>query len=138
MNDGERLVADIDGNLKRRAKADPRPIREIVEASLRREFATGESAAIERRIEEKEDRIQTLNREINERKRERATEEEELNRLRSILDDFEGRKYDRLEEAAEKLEGVDLEPDNPGVKNWANKLGMSPQELVSELQQMRD
>lgn len=135
MSDTEhtRLVAEIEQNLKRRAKADPRSIKEIVEASLRREFATGESAAVERRIEEKEDRIQTLNREINERKRERAKEKEELNRLQSMLDDYEGRKYDRLDEARDELEGTPMEPNNPAIKNWASKIGMTPQELVHEL-----
>ena len=136
MGDTERLVADIDENLKRRARADPRSIREIVEASLQREFATGEAAAVERRIDEKEQRIQTLQREINDRQRELAEEREELNRLESMLDDFEGRRYDRLEEAAENLRGATLEPSNPGVKNWAGKLGMAPQELVNELEEL--
>ena len=136
MSDNERIVAEVNENLKRRAKADPRAIRDIVEAALEREFSTGEAAAVERRIDEKEQRIQTLNREINERKRELAEEQEELNRLESMLDDFEGRRYDRLEEAAENLQGVNLEPSNPGIKNWAGKLGMTPHELVNELEEL--
>jgi len=136
MSETERLVAEIDENLKRRARADPRSIREIVEASLQREFSTGESAAIERRMDEKEQRIQTLQREINDRQRELAKEKEEFNRLESMLDDFEGRRYDRLEEAAENLQGATIEPSNLGVKNWAGKLGMAPQELVNELEKL--
>jgi len=129
----ERLVAEIDKPLKERAKADPRSIKEIVESSLEREFSTAATAAVERRIDEKESRITALTREINERKRERADEKDELERLRRQLESHEERTHSRLEEARETLEDVPREPDNPAIKNWADDLGMTPAELLEEL-----
>jgi len=85
MSDEERLVAEIDSDLKQLVKADPRSIKQIVTASLEREFSTSETAAIERRIDETKQRIQTLEREINDRKRELAQEKDELARLENQL-----------------------------------------------------
>ena len=140
MSDGEereRLVAEVDGSLKRRAKADPRPIREVVEASLQREFSTGKAAAVERRIDEQRQRIQTLEREINERERELAQEREELERYEQMLQEFQERNDGLIEEANDALEGTPLEPDNPAVKNWAEEIGIPPTELVHELEERR-
>jgi len=129
----ERLVADVDSNLKSRAKADPRSIKEIVNQALEREFSTAETAAVERRIDEKETRITNLQREINEREREMAKVQDELGRLRQQLENYTDHRQDQLDEARDALEGVDADPENPAVKNWAGKLGMTPVELVEEL-----
>lgn len=138
MSDEKRLVADIDERLKQRAKADPRPIKEIVEESLRREFMAGDNAAVERRIEETEQRIQNLKREINERKRELAKHQERLERYKSKLEEFDEYKYDQLGGAIEALENVPKDPDNPGVKNWADKIGITPEELLEEIEKHTD
>lgn len=39
-----------------------------------------------------------------------------------------------LDEAREHLENVPLEPANPAVKNWAEKVGMTPSELIEQLE----
>lgn len=132
-DDTERLVADIDPDLKARAKADPRPIREIVESSLQREFSTGASAAVERRIDEKRQRINMLERERNERDREIAAERDELERLESRLKTFDDSEDDRLQEARDALEKTPKDPENPAIKKWASKLAMTPEELINEL-----
>lgn len=134
MSEGtSRLVAEIDGTLKDRAKADPRTIKEIVEASLQREFSTAETAAVERRIDERKQRIQTLEREINERKRELAEERDELARLESQLEHHENGVSAQLAEARKALEGTPKEPENPAIQKWAQDLGMTPDELLEEL-----
>jgi len=133
MSDEERLVADVDGDIKARAKADPRSIKEIVNHALEREFSTTETAAVERRIDEKRQRIQTLEREINERERELAKEQDDLARLERQLESYTDHRQDRIDKARDALEGVDPKPDNPAVENWAEKLGMTPGELVEEL-----
>jgi len=134
MNDDEeRLVAMIETELKERAKADPRTIKEIVNEALEREFSTAETAAVERRIDEKQQRIQTLEREINDRKRELAQEEDDLERLTRQLTNYKAHKNNQLEEAREALDDVAREVDNPGIKNWAGKLGMTPNELLERL-----
>jgi chromosome segregation ATPase len=132
-NDEERLVADIDSQLKALAKADPRDIKEIVESALDREFSTSETAAIERRIDEKRQRITTIESEINERKRELAEERDELSRLEQQLDNYRSEKEQRLEEARSTLSDTPKEPDNPAIKRWANDLGMTPGELIDKL-----
>ena len=131
----ERLVAEINAALKERAKADPRTIKEVVESALEREFATAKTAAVERRIEEKEQRIQTLKREINERERELAHEKDEKSRLETQLEEYGTAQEQKLQEARETLKKVPKEPDNPAIKNWAKELGMTPEALIDELEE---
>lgn len=131
-DDTERVVAEIDAKLKERLKSDPRTIREIVEASLRSEFATAPTAAIERRIEEREERIQTLEHEINEREREIADERQRLERLESLLEDHDGRDQ-QLEAARDALSDTPREPDNPAIQRWADRVGITPTELIDRL-----
>ncbi len=132
-DDTERLVADIDEGLKARAKADPRTIREIVESALQREFMTGATAAVERRLEEKRSRKTQLEQERNERERELAEVEDDIQRLQRQLETHEEKHEQELREARDALEHVPREADNPAVKNWADKLGMTPNELLKEL-----
>jgi septal ring factor EnvC (AmiA/AmiB activator) len=134
MSDEERLVAEIDADLKQLAKADPRSIRDIVESSLEREFATGATAAVERRIDEKRQRIQTLQREINDRKRELAEERDALERLEQQLESYEGDKADEVQKALDALAETPADPDNPAVKTWAAKVGMTPDRLADKLE----
>lgn len=133
-DDTERLVAEIDEDLKARAKADPRTIREIVESSLQREFATGANAAVERRLEEKMARRTQVEQERNERKRELAQLDDDIERLQSQLETHEEKQRQEIQAAREALEHVPKEPDNPAVENWADKLGMTPTELLKELE----
>ena len=103
----ERLVAEIDPDLKARAKADPRTIREIVESALSREFMTGATAAVERRIEEKQSRINQLRQERNERDRELAAEKDELERLQTQLEAHKNSVNADLQEAFDVLEKLE-------------------------------
>jgi len=135
-DDEERLVANVNKDLKRRAKADPRSIKDIVESSLEREFSTGATAAVERRIDEKEARITNLTREINDRERDRAEEQDALERLKEQLEAYQGEESEqesRLEDAREALKRTPRDPDNPAIESWAKKLQMTPQELLNEL-----
>lgn len=133
MSDEERLVAEIDGELKGLVKADPRTIREIVESSLQREFQTSENAAIRRRIDEQRQRITTLEREINDREAELARAKDELERLESILERNESKEDAQLAEAREALEKTPKDPTNPAIQKWADDLGKTPEELINEL-----
>jgi len=138
--DTERLVADIPADLKELVKADPRTIREIVVSSLQREFQTKSTAAVERRIDEKRSRINQLETEKNERKREIAKEQDELERLQQVL---EQNRTEQSETEAEAIEALgELPPrkltsDNEAVKNWANKTGLSRQRLIEKVEDSR-
>lgn len=136
--DTERLVAEIDADLKDRAKADPRTIREIVESALSREFMTGNTAAVERRIEEKQTRINQLRKERNERDRELAAEKDELERLQNQLQAHEEGQNAQLQEAIDTLGRINADQrtaTNPAVQTQADKLGMTPEELLHEFDQ---
>jgi len=138
--DTERLVADIPADLKELVKADPRTIREIVVSSLQREFQTKSTAAVERRMDEKRSRINQLETEKNERKREIAKEQDELERLQRVL---EQNRTEQSETEAEAIEALgELPPrkltsDNEAVKNWANKTGLSRQRLIEKVEDSR-
>lgn len=136
-DDVERLVAEIDADLKKMAKADPRTIRDIVESALSREFQTGKTAAVERRIEEKHSRLNQLQQERNEREREIAEVKDELERLETTLQRAKDKQTDELGEAVEavsKIPDSRLTEDNPAVENWASKVGVTPAELIAEVE----
>lgn len=71
-----------------------------------------EVAGMESRLESKTDRLENL----------KAQQESEAEKRERILED-----------AKEALDGANLVPDNPAVKNWAEKLDMMPEELIEEL-----
>jgi len=134
----ERLVAEIDGELKELVKSDPRTIKEIVESSLNREFQTSENAAIQRRLDEKKQRETTLQREINERQAELAEVQDEIGRLESLLERQEQQQDSRLSDAVNALSNKPpsvLQPDSQPVQYWADELAMSPEELVAKIKE---
>jgi DNA anti-recombination protein RmuC len=83
-------------------------------ARFRREQLEQELNSVTRREDEIRNELETLNEQI--------TQEQQ-------------RKQEKLEDAKEAIGGMDLAADNPAVKNWAEKVGMSPQELLEELDQ---
>lgn len=81
-------------------------------ARFRREQLESELNTVKRRKEEIADELEYLNEQI--------TQEQE-------------RKQERLEEAKEALGGQSLGVDNAAVKNWAEKVDMTPEELLEAL-----
>ena len=78
---------------------------------------------------------------IEQLKREKATHQsqiegidEQLAELQDKVDRDEEKREVRLEEAKANLDDVPADPTNPAVQTWSEKLDMSPQELVSELE----
>lgn len=78
---------------------------------------------------------------IEQLKREKATLEsqmdgidEQLAELEDKVDRTEEKREVRLDEAKANLDDVPADPTNPAVQTWSEKLDMSPQELVSELE----
>lgn len=132
-DDKKRLVVEVESELKDRAKADPRTIREVVESALKREYMTGACAGVERRIEEKQARINQLERERNERDRELAQERDELERLQSQLDAHEEAVSAALKEAFNVVDRLDADrrhTTNPAIEKRAENVGMTPEEFL--------
>lgn len=49
------------------------------------------------------------------------------------LEDVEEQGNPTIEEARRTLEGAPPDPDNPAIKNWASKAGITPEALIEEL-----
>lgn len=74
-------------------------------------------------------------------KRERATLETQLEGIQEQLEALDDRverseekREVKLDEAKQKLKDAPPDPTNPAIQSWSDKLGMSPQELASELE----
>jgi len=132
----ERLVAEIPQELKDLVDADSRNNKEIVISALWGEFGGERVGALERRIEEKKNRISIIESERNERGRELDELKEQLEKLKRSKDQLEETTPD-IEEVAGELEGVPLEVGNPAIKNWAGKLNMTQKDLIAELERVQ-
>lgn len=86
-----------------------------------------ETAGIDLQIVQKE-------RELKERKRDVERLERDLQELRELKAGINKKKDAKLSEAREALEDTPKEVENGAIQNWASDLGMTPQQLVDELQ----
>lgn len=130
------LSGRVPEELKRLVDADERDNQDVLRAALWREFGGERLAPIERRIEEKKDRIGMIERERNERNRELGEKKEELKSLRRKKEEMENAKeqqQEQLQDVVERLADAPRDPENPAIKHNANKLNMTPEELIDEL-----
>jgi len=131
------LSARVPTELKDMVDADPRTNQEVVEAALWGEFGGPRLSALERQKEELLRRRQQLEHERNERDREIDRVDNELSKVTAKIEkqrDKQERKEQRLDDVADILEGVPLDPDNPAVQTQAKKLDLTPDELITKLQ----
>jgi len=119
--------------LKQLVDADPRDNQEVLRAALWREMGGERMASLDRRIEEKKNRIGMIEREKNERERELQEEQDELEALEKKREKMEEQESELMQDVKEKLENVTLEPDNPGVQAQAERVDMEPTELIEEI-----
>lgn len=77
---------------------------------------------------------------LKQKKRELDTAKAEVERLETDVEELETviagrekRKDAKIDEAREVLRDVEKDPENPGIKNWAEKLGLRPEELIELL-----
>jgi len=143
MSDGDRVMMSgrVPEELKRLVDADQRDNQEVLEAALWREFGGQRKGAVERRIEEQKRKISLIESERNERERELEDERQTLEALKEKHDAIEQRQeseQEMLQEAIEKCEGLSRDPENPGIKEQARKIGMTPEEFVDELPERDD
>ena len=62
------------------------------------------------------------------------TIQSEKERLREQLETSEKKAKVELEQAKDALQDTPKEPTNPAIQNWASDLGMTPQELIEQLE----
>lgn len=131
-NNRQMLSARVPPELKQLVDADSRKNQDVVEAALWREFGGERKAAIERRIDEKENRISIYKREKREREREIEQEKGELEALRAKaekIDDTQGGLRDHW---YNKVRQVPKDPDHPLVQDAAEELDMTPETVLTE------
>lgn len=119
--------------LKQLVDADPRDNQEVLRAALWREMGGERMASLDRRIEEKKNRISMIEREKNERERELQEEQDELDALVAKRENMKEQESELMQDVREKLENVPLDPDNPGVQAQAKRVDMEPAELIEEI-----
>lgn len=78
-------------------------------------------------------RRQQLQSELNTVESRKEEIENELDLINKQVQKEEARKQEMLAEAKHKLSDIPHSPDNPAVENWAEKLDMTPEELIEEL-----
>jgi len=99
-------------------------LRELVKADMRDD--SGNLVGLQMQIETLEQQAQS-HAEKEEMFQQRAEE------LKEVLDQSKENTQRGLQEAKENLTGVDRDPTNPAIQRWAEKIGMSPEQLCEEL-----
>ena len=79
-------------------------------------------------------RIDQLESELNELQAREEQKRRELQNLKEIDEEKTAEQKQALSEAKEALQDTPKEPDNPAIQNWAQDLGMTPEELIDELE----
>lgn len=77
--------------------------------------------------------IQQLRSEIEAERSKVESKEQRLERLLEEQEEQSHQKQAELSEAKEALENAPRDPTNPAIKNWADQLGMTPKQLIDEL-----
>jgi len=134
MTDKVQTKVYLPPDVKAMLDADPRSNSEAVEAALVAEYGGEKMTAVERRLDEYDRRISMIDSEINEREREKRELGEEKNALEERVEQRRTRFEQQLDDVADILKGVPLDPDNPAVQTQAEKLDLTPDELITKLQ----
>lgn len=132
-----RRTVTINEALDEELRDRPLNASQIVNDLLQEYLIGGDSAAIGREI-----RIQHIEKEIQEQQNKRERINRRIERLRNErerlereINEQQAEFQEKLEEASEYVEG--RPPDNPAVKNWAEKLSMDPVELKERVEELR-
>lgn len=84
------------------------------------------TAALELQREQKQ-------RELKNAKRKVENLEQDITELDALIREYQREEDAELQEAREKLAETPKEPDNPAIKSWAKDLGLTPEQLLDEL-----
>jgi DNA anti-recombination protein RmuC len=79
-------------------------------------------------------RRQQLQSELRKIKSREQSVKDELEHLNQKITEEKKRKQKVIQDAKEALDGTRLTTDNPAVRNWAEDAGITPEELIEEIQ----
>jgi len=121
----------IDELLRERDDLNPSS---VVNEFLREYLADGRGAeaALEVRLNQLDEELAEARKEVEQLERERERVEAALGERRGTLEDVAKRFEEKVRDGAFPRDNV--EPDNPGIQNWASKAGVMPQRLVDEIE----
>jgi hypothetical protein len=100
-------------------------LRKLVRADMR--GADTELAGLEMQI-------QTLEKQAQTKAEEERMLQERAEELRELKQSMRGQQQRGLSEARVELSDTPRDPTNPAIKNWAERVDLSPEELVQELE----
>lgn len=105
----------------------------LVNDFLQSYFTTGDThrSAIETRLEQVEEEIAETRETLDGLRREKE-------RLETLLEKEEAEREPLKQKCVELFHERDVAPTNPGVENWAVKMGMTPQELLDAVPEWAD
>jgi SMC interacting uncharacterized protein involved in chromosome segregation len=78
-------------------------------------------------------RLQHKRNELEEKRQEVKRLEKEVSELEHLKREVTASESAQLREARAALDEHQLEPQNPAVQNWAEKLGIAPEQLIAKL-----
>jgi predicted RNase H-like nuclease (RuvC/YqgF family) len=84
------------------------------------------TAALELQREQKQ-------RELKNAKRKVENLKQDIAELDALIREYQREEDAELQEAREKLAQTPKEPDNPAIQSWAQDLGLTPEQLLDEL-----
>jgi len=89
---------------------------------------TGEvaTAGIDVQIRQKQRELETAEQKV-------ANLERDIAELQELREQLMAEDQAEIEKARAALEGTERDPANPAIKNWADKLGITAEELIREL-----
>lgn len=135
-NDRTMLSGRVDPQVKALVDAYDDNNQDVLNRALWQFFGGEKKSTIETRIQNKRKQLQAAE-EALEAERENVCEiQEELDSLIQQREQFEAKEQaaeELFEAAKDDLENTPRDPENGPIQHWANKLGMSAEELCQEL-----
>jgi predicted transcriptional regulator len=133
MSDKSQVKVYLPEELHELLNADRRSNSEAVETALWKEFGGERKSVIRVRKENKEDELKAAKQTLKDDRANVRQLKEEIEELETRLERVNTKEEERLNEARNVLADVPKDAENPAVKNWADKLGMTPTELLEEI-----
>lgn len=129
MTEKKHISATVDPAVKAHLDQDGVNASGLINTLVKREMAIeGENIELVKlRLEQVKSERESLENRLEDK---RAQEERLEKRLESLREE----EQSHFEEAQEALHGAELDPSNPAVKNWAEKVGVTPEELIEEIE----
>lgn len=128
------LAGRIPTWIKEMVDADPRDNQEILRVALQKEMGGRRQSELEVRLEQLDRRLSVVDQEQDELMEEREGLEQQRARIKSRIEESSDAEEQKLANARDVLEDVPHDPTNPAIENWASDLGMTPDELIEELE----